>query len=145
MHYRKIMALAAGLSLSGGALAAEDVLRQDQKAEELRGQWVIGSTVRTPDGEVVGQIEDLIVDQKDGSVTAAILSVGGFLGFGAKNIAVKWNELQIMYDATVVRLDLTRQAAEKAPQFTFREQQRPPIPEQGAAPEAGVPTAPEGQ
>jgi sporulation protein YlmC with PRC-barrel domain len=64
----------------------------------VRGDWVLGARVTSLDGESIGSIEDLILDQEDGSVNAAVVSVGGFLGFGGKQIAVDWSELNINYD-----------------------------------------------
>ena len=68
---------------------------ENQGADELRGDWVIGATVMSTEGEEIGAIDDVILDAEEGNVTAAVLSVGGFLGLGAKSIAVDWSELQI--------------------------------------------------
>ena len=57
-----------------------------------------------------------------------MISVGGFLGFGANNIAVDWEELQIEWDATEITLNLTREEADEAEEYSFREQELPPPP-----------------
>jgi sporulation protein YlmC with PRC-barrel domain len=88
---------------------------------ELRGDWIIGTSVTSPGDETIGTIQDLIVDAETGQVTAAVLGVGGFLGIGAKNIAVDWNQLQIDYDGREITLDMTREQADAAPDFEFRE------------------------
>jgi sporulation protein YlmC with PRC-barrel domain len=123
-----------GALLAGFACAiawpalAQDAIRQNQAAEELRADWIVGTTVTTPAGETIGTIDDVLLDQEDGVVTAAIVSVGGFLGFGAKQIAVKWDDLQQEYDASEIVLDISREEAEAAPEFNFRDQQLPPPP-----------------
>ena len=133
-----IAALATPLIMQGAvAQEAEDEAGQDtgevivaeQEGSEVRGDWVLGSRVYTPDGVTIGSIEDLIIDQEDGSVNAAVISVGGFLGFGAKQIAVDWSELQLDYDGNEVTLGITREEAEEAPEYAFRPQEEPPAPE----------------
>ncbi len=108
--------------------SAEEKLVRDQKSSELLVDWVTGATVTSPDGETVGEIEDVIVDKDSGKVTGAILSVGGFLGIGSKDIAVAWDELQIDYDAQEISIDLTREDAEAAPEYAYRDQEDPPAP-----------------
>lgn len=114
---------------SGGN--ASDVIVESQEGEELRGDWVLGARVYTPDGETIGSIEDLILSSEEGSVNAAVVSVGGFLGFGAKEIAVDWSQLEINYDANEVTLGITRDEAEAAPEYSFRERESAPAPAVG--------------
>ena len=80
----------AATLLVSGAVAAQDELRRNQQPQELRVDWIVGTTVTDPQGETIGTVDDLLLDEDDGSVSAAIVSVGGFLGFGAKQIAVEW-------------------------------------------------------
>jgi sporulation protein YlmC with PRC-barrel domain len=135
--------LASSLALGSAALAQDDVLpdeqetaavgnsdvlRDSQDMTELRTDWIIGASVATPDGDRVGTIDGLLLDEEEGRVTAAVVSVGGFLGFGAKQIAVDWNELDIRYDGPEVVLPITVELAEAAPEFSFRDQQDPPPP-----------------
>lgn len=113
------------------AQSAEDVVVESQEPSEVRGDWVLGARVYTPDGELIGSIEDLILDSEEGSVTAAVVSVGGFLGIGAKEIAVDWSELEINYDANDIQLGITREEAEAAPEYNFRARESLPVPDTG--------------
>ena len=125
-------ALLAALACAvASPVLAQDAIRQNQQAEELRADWIVGTTVTTPAGETIGTIDDILLNEDEGVVTAAIVSVGGFLGFGAKQIAVKWDDLQQQYDASEVVLDLSREDAEAAPEFNFRDQELPPPPAAG--------------
>jgi sporulation protein YlmC with PRC-barrel domain len=130
-------ALLATPVLAAPALAQEPVVSAMQQSE-LRGNWIIGSTVYSPQDETIGRIEDVIIDSESGAVTAAVLSVGGFLGFGAKQIAVDWEELQVDYDGSDITLNLTREEADAAAEYAFRDQDLPPPPtpqpDPGAAP-----------
>jgi len=125
---RNALIIAATLLLMPGAVLAQEAVRQNQQQEELRADWVVGTSVTTPEGETIGTIDDLLLDKEQGNVTAAILSVGGFLGFGAKQIAVDWQELQQEYDGFEIVLALSREEAEAAPAFNFRAQEQPPPP-----------------
>lgn len=108
---------------------AQEVLKEEQATSELRGDWILGGRVTSPEGEMIGSIEDMIIDEEDGRVTAAVVSVGGFLGFGAKQIAVDWSELDIDWDANQIELALTREEAEEADEYVYRSREYEPAPE----------------
>jgi hypothetical protein len=65
--------------------------------------------VRSPAGENVGEIVDLMLDTERGSVVYAVLAVGGVLGVGAKMLAVPPGELR--FDAGRRCLDITADRA----------------------------------
>lgn len=108
---------------SAAPAAGDDVLRRTQEEAELRSDWIQGTTVATPDGQTIGTIEDLLIDRETGEVKGAVLSVGGFLGIGAKSIAVKWRDLAMRYDGSEIILPLSRAEAEAAPAFESRDPQ----------------------
>ncbi len=128
----------AALALSTTSLGQAEILRNSQDMNELRTDWVIGAPVVTPEGDRVGSIDGLLLDETDGQVTAAVVSVGGFLGFGAKQIAVDWNELDIRYDGFEVVLPITTDRADEAPEFAFRDRAEPPPPPGAGAPAGGT-------
>lgn len=107
---------------------AGDTIVQQQAPNELRVDWITGTTVRSLQDESIGSIGDLIIDQDTNEITAAILSVGGFLGIGAKQIAVRFDELVIDFDAREIQLDMTREQADEAPEYVFRERTDLPAP-----------------
>lgn len=136
----KAFAFGAASVLAITTANAQDAVRNEQTPDELRSDWVVGTTVYSADDDVIGRITDILIDTSDGSVTGAVVDVGGFLGFGAKSIAVEWEEFDMRYDASIVRLDLTREEAEEAPEFAFREQDTPPPPEPPAGTGMGTAT-----
>lgn len=121
--------LAVTTALVTAPVAAQDVIVEQQRASELRGDWVLGARVTSTSGESIGSIEDLIIDEEDGSIIAAVVSVGGFLGFGSKQIAVDWSELGINWDANEITLALTREEAEAAEDYIYRDREYEPAPE----------------
>jgi sporulation protein YlmC with PRC-barrel domain len=79
---------------------------------------IIGSSVYSGD-ENVGDVNDLIFDDK-GTIQAAVIGVGGFLGMGEKDVAVPLSQLNAMRDETnAIKLTITasREELEKAPAF----------------------------
>lgn len=87
--------LAAGVTgamlLAGAAFAAEST------ATDTSGKWraskVVGLNVYNDQNEHVGSINDLLMD-KDGSVKAAVISVGGFLGVGSRLVALPYEKIK---------------------------------------------------
>ena len=49
--------------------------------------------VYDPQENKIGEVKDLMLD-RSGKVTAAIISVGGFLGIGEKDVAVAFDEIK---------------------------------------------------
>lgn len=62
---------------------------------DWRSSELVGATVYNDDGNSVGTINDLLVSS-DGTISNAILSVGGFLGIGTKLIEVPFNKLKLV-------------------------------------------------
>jgi len=55
---------------------------------------LIGAQVAGADGEGTAEISDVIL-RTDGGIEGVVVSVGGFLGLGAHNVAVKWDKIQL--------------------------------------------------
>lgn len=69
----------------GGAIIAVNV---DVVATTgYRATELLGSTIYNDKGESIGKLDDFIVGS-DASVSIAVIAVGGFLGVGARMIAV---------------------------------------------------------
>jgi putative membrane protein len=68
----------------------------------------------------IGEVSDVLLD-KDGHVRAVILSVGGFLGLGAKYVSVPFNALQITEknDKRYLVMDTTKDALTSAPGYQY--------------------------
>jgi predicted outer membrane protein/sporulation protein YlmC with PRC-barrel domain len=79
----------------------------------------VGSSVYSsedPDSDNIGEINDLVVSE-EGSITHAIVGVGGFLGIGEKDVAVPFDELKVVEKDGDIRLIYvaTREQLEAAP------------------------------
>jgi hypothetical protein len=80
-------AIAQEAPVAGTAILGVQVDVKAVSATGYRATKLLGSDVYNDQNEKVGKLDDLIV-AGDGQVTLAVLSVGGFLGIGAKNVAV---------------------------------------------------------
>jgi hypothetical protein len=81
-------------------------------------QPILGKDVRSPTGENMGRIVDVIVDQT-GQPRAAVIDFGGFLGVGSRKIVVDWSALHFSpkdkKEPTTV--NLTRDQVKAAPEY----------------------------
>jgi hypothetical protein len=68
-------------------------------------------------GEHLGKIEDLMIDLENGRVAYAILTFGGFLGFGNKLFAVPWEALSVRPLEHAFALNVSKETLEKAEGF----------------------------
>jgi sporulation protein YlmC with PRC-barrel domain len=84
-------------------------------AKSARASKLIGSKVYTGDTSI-GQIEDVLVTLDQATVTAVILSVGGFLGIGDKLVAVPVTQIRVGPEARFMT-DLTKEQLANAPEF----------------------------
>ncbi len=87
-------------------------------ASGMRASKVVGATVRNSERESIGSIDDLIIT-RDAHVTVAVISVGGFLGIGAKLVAVPFERLQIDREGNVMLPNATRESLRDLPAFKY--------------------------
>jgi sporulation protein YlmC with PRC-barrel domain len=76
-----------------------------------------GDRVHNPAGEVLGIIEEIMIDIGTGRIAYAVLSFGGFLGIGDKLFAVPWSALRIDDGTREFILNLSREQLDNAPGF----------------------------
>jgi len=78
--------------------------------KDLSMSTIIDADVQSRNGEIIGEIENLVVDRR-GRITHAIIDVGGFLGIGDKQVAVPFDRLEnigpyyVMYPGTEAQLE----------------------------------------
>ena len=80
---------------------------------------ILGREVRSAANEDMGRIVDVIVD-REGTVRAAVIDFGGFLGVGSRKIVVEWNALRFGGVASKndsITLELTKEQVNAAPEY----------------------------
>lgn len=106
---------------SSGQQPANQALQQSQQAQQsleqlaAQGDKVIGKDLYGANQEKVGSVKDVVVGP-DGKLKAVLVDVGGFLGIGAKTVAVPTEQLTVKGEQ-VVAANLTKQTAESMPEY----------------------------
>ncbi|MEQ8818427.1 MAG: PRC-barrel domain-containing protein [Thalassobaculum sp.] len=76
---------------------------------------LVGKTVHGADQEAVGEIDDVVMAES-GKVESVLVDVGGFLGIGAKQVAIPVANLEVQGE-TLVAAGLTKKQAEAMPEY----------------------------
>jgi sporulation protein YlmC with PRC-barrel domain len=84
---------------------------------------VLGSQVVNSNGDEVGEIDDLVMQ---GDSYFAVLSVGGFLGIGDKEVAVPLDELKLGEDKSYLMSPKTEEQLENLPEYRQHDYQQAP-------------------
>jgi sporulation protein YlmC with PRC-barrel domain len=77
-------------------------------------------TVYDPKDEKIGEVTDLLVGS-DGKISTAIISVGGFLGIGDKEVAVPFSSLHVKRkdNSWYLAMNTTKDALKGTPNFAY--------------------------
>jgi sporulation protein YlmC with PRC-barrel domain len=85
---------------------------------ELMGaDTLIGDDVYNLQDEHLGDIKEIMLDMRNGTIAYAVLSFGGILTLGEKLFAVPWNVLQLDTVNKRITLDIDKSRIENAPGF----------------------------
>jgi hypothetical protein len=82
---------------------------------------ILGKDVKSPTGEDLGRVIDVLTDAR-GHVRVAVIDFGGFLGVGTRRIAVDWPLLHFdpdSHDKPLV-LSVDRQKLQSAPEYNSK-------------------------
>jgi len=100
-----------------GGVVTEEGMKDAPAGFLMRTSKVIGMDVHNGAKQKLGDIQDVVLDQRAGAVAYAVLSFGGFLGIGDKLFAVPWAALKPITDRKLFTLDVPKERLEKAPGF----------------------------
>lgn len=95
--------------------------------QQVRADDLIGSDVYGANDDNIGSVGDILLTE-DGSFDAIIVDVGGFLGIGAREVALSLDEVEFMRDQNenwYVYTGYTQEQLEAAPEYdeaTYAEQ-----------------------
>jgi len=83
----------------------------------LSASTLHGTDIKSPAGEGLGDIKDLMIDLHSGRVAYAVVEFGGLLGIGSKLFAVPINAMKQDKENKCFVLDTTKEALEQAEGF----------------------------
>ena len=118
----------------GIAIASLSILAQAPPPEQVQhvprdeAVAVLGRPVAAPDGKDIGRLVDVLVDGT-GTPQAGVIDFGGFMGVGARKVAVHWSTLHFApADAKhPITLDLTPDQIKAAPEYKDPEKAAPVV------------------
>lgn len=89
-------------------------------SDNLVGQEVTNRS----NNESIGEVSDLVLDE-NGQVMALIVSIGGVLGLGERDVAISWDQIDRNVDGDEITLttDLNEESLKDAPKYS-REQKK---------------------
>ena len=93
MNAKFLIAALIGAALSTAAMAANDATQTASGANLWQASKFIHMNVYNDQNQKVGDIEELLLD-KNGKVNSVAIAVGGFLGMGTHDVAVKFDQLK---------------------------------------------------
>jgi sporulation protein YlmC with PRC-barrel domain len=131
-----LIALAAAVGATGAAIAQQPTPRpaaadpsarysaQETLAAALQGKdervsKLIGKGVESPNGEKLGEVEDLLATTDKDQAPTVVLSVGGALGIGEKHYATTFKQLYVAEDGHHLILDKTRDELKTEQPFRY--------------------------
>lgn len=117
----------------GAAAQAQNSFHSNPPEASLRATELMGQTVHAPSvaaegedarWESVGKIGDMVVS-RDGQIQAVLVDIGGFLGVGSREVAIRMSELDLVDnertpgnpDDYLVVVELDRKTLEEAPVY----------------------------
>ena len=104
-------------ALAQGGPAPTPSITASPEGTLLRSQFLFTYRVKSPQGEDLGKIEEVMIDMDLKRVAYAVLSFGGFLGVGNKWVPVPWDALALLPDEKVLVLNIDKEKIQKAPNF----------------------------
>jgi sporulation protein YlmC with PRC-barrel domain len=98
-----------------------------QTPQDMVASKLIGTSVTNGAGDSIGQVADLVLDEKQ-QVKAWIVGVGGFLGIGAKYVAIDPSAIKVTRgdnDALKATIDTTKDQLRAAPEYIYLGKEKP--------------------
>jgi hypothetical protein len=97
----------------------------EQKPDDVLASTIIGQPAVNGQDEGIGEVNDLVTD-RSGKILAALIGVGGFLGIGEKDVAVRFEDLKLARDENnnvKVVLNLSKETLAAAPDYKTLDEQ----------------------
>ena len=128
MTIRKIlMAGVAGSVLAAAPLALVPAMAQTNTpqatapaASSMQVDRLVGKAVRNPEGDKIGDIEAVYVTPS-GQIDTVIIGVGGFLGMGERDVAVKWSDLRVTDNGDKITAAMTKDSLKALPEYSYKD------------------------
>jgi sporulation protein YlmC with PRC-barrel domain len=102
---------------SATAAPAQATPKYTTSDNQVRLAKMVGANVYNDKNESIGSVDDVLMNEAN-KATTAILSVGGFLGMGAKLVSVPIDQLKVENDK-IVMPGATKASLESMPAYNY--------------------------
>jgi sporulation protein YlmC with PRC-barrel domain len=101
------------------AQSSDSPFKLSQGAGEWRLVNYLGKPIVNASGEKIGDVSDVLFE-RGGKITSVVIGVGGFLGLGAKQVAVPFETVTYREQdgERQIVVPLTKEALQAAPEYT---------------------------
>ncbi|HYE35783.1 PRC-barrel domain-containing protein [Methylocaldum sp.] len=106
--------------IAGQSTLGVTVIQHEVIAKGWRASKLINANIYNENDQKIGEIDDFIV-APDGSLSVAIVDVGGFLGMGKRHVAVPVDQFRSTGDkaSRIVLPGASKEALKQLPEFKY--------------------------
>ena len=129
MRHRYLSPIAFMAAVAAGTVLAQDTPQDTAPAplptaiapQDMTAEMLTGADVFSIEGADIGEVSD-IVFASSGNLEAAVISVGGFLGFGSHDVSIPLEDLVVIERADIegemiVQVPLTKAQMKALPEY----------------------------
>jgi sporulation protein YlmC with PRC-barrel domain len=112
------------VAADGMVMQGADII-DAQGGNQMLLTQLLGMPVMAADGESIGKVGDVLLTH-DGQAAGIIITMGGILGVGGRDVAIPWSKLVAYADdgeLEVLAMDVRSEMLEAAPAFQTRDMQ----------------------
>ncbi len=85
-------------------------------AGEMNIARLVGTDVKDPAGQTIGEVDNVLLDST-GRVESVIVTVGGFMGLGGRDVELRWADLKSIDAGNEVKVDMTAMQLRQRPEW----------------------------
>lgn len=87
---------------------------------QMSANAIIGASVKNDNNDTVGKVQDAYLGN-NGEIKEIIVSVGGFLGVGTKNVAVHWGDIKFSRsdNSVMLKTNWTKDSLKAMPDYKY--------------------------
>ncbi|SDF49084.1 PRC-barrel domain-containing protein [Limimonas halophila] len=89
---------------------------ESAQGDVLSGEQLVGMEVVASNGDSLGTVTDILL-QQDGTLNGVVISSGGFLGIGEKQVGVRWDSASMSVAENKLQTGLSQQDIQDAPAY----------------------------
>jgi sporulation protein YlmC with PRC-barrel domain len=95
----------------------KDTLNRNETHDLISSSKVEGTAVYNRNGDKLGSISHFMVGKRDGRVSYAVMSFGGFLGLGTDEYTLPWEKLEYDTGKGGYVVDVSKEQLDQAPRY----------------------------